>query len=1008
MNPTTAAQVTVTFLAAMVAFVIATLTWNRRATPGSRYFSLLMTSIAVFSLTNSLEAGAISYEAKVFWSKVSYLSVTTIAPFWLLFASSYSQNIQRWKRVQITFLWVIPLITLALAWTNEQHRLIWQSITPVSAEPGARLVYHHGLWLWLHAAYAYLLVLIGAFTIAQTGWRARALYRKQAVALVVAAFVPFLGNILYLFDLVPWQGLDLTPIAFLLAGIIVFFSLYRYRMLDLMPVAYKAVFASLLDGVIVLDTQNRIEDMNPTVRHWLGVGDEVIGKPLEDVLPSKEIIQRYANVHELHEKIRYTGNEGSVTFDMMISPLLDQRKRLQGRVIVLHDISQDERRSQQIEGIHALAQAALSAQTLQDSLQTLADRLGELFGAAGAYITLWEEEQQRVIPAAAYGSFREIYPKISVQPGEISMTASVLQSGKVLATEDTLHSSYISPRFAAMFPTRSILGVPLITGGRRLGAALIAYSEPHRFTPEEITLGELAGGQIAFALEKIRLYEESRRRASQLAALNAISQTVASFLDIQQVFKSVVERLREAFGFDGVHLYVLKGDVLHFGAQTGIFNWGGRPEIPTRIGVVGRAVRTRQIQVVPDTALDPDYLTDTAGIKSIVCFPLMHGEAVLGVLTVMSTEKGSFTPSDVNLVALFADQAAIAIANANLFEAERRQRQQAEALRDMAILLNQSLELPVLANLILEGIRRVIPYDSAAIMLVDEARQKVKTLCTAAYEPYGSEIAAAANQASFEIAATANLRTIYETAQPMIIPDITQAPEWIHSALSEHFHSWAGVPITIQGQVTAMIMLEKKEAGYFGPEHIDILKIFAAQAASAIQNAYLFGEVQKLSIQDELTGLYNRRGWFEIGRHEFEVTIRFVRPLAVLFVDIDFFKEINDQCGYAAGDQVLKQFARIVRKAFREVDLVGRFGGDEFIVLLPQTGLPAARVAAERLRCLVENQAFDLCSRMGHLTISVGIVQKRAEHASLEQMVEQAGTLVHEAKRQGRNRIAVK
>ena len=129
-------------------------------------------------------------------------------------------------------------------------------------------------------------------------------------------------------------------------------------------------------------------------------------------------------------------------------------------------------------------------------LQTLADRLGELLEADGCYITLWDEAWQQTFPAAAYGSFRETYPTLCIEPGEVTTTESVLRAGHLLVAEDTFNTPYISPRIAANFPARSMLGLPLISAGEKLGAALIAFNQPHQFTPDEIARGEQAAAQV--------------------------------------------------------------------------------------------------------------------------------------------------------------------------------------------------------------------------------------------------------------------------------------------------------------------------------------------------------------------------------------------------------------------------------------------------------------------------------------------------------------------------------
>jgi diguanylate cyclase (GGDEF)-like protein len=193
----------------------------------------------------------------------------------------------------------------------------------------------------------------------------------------------------------------------------------------------------------------------------------------------------------------------------------------------------------------------------------------------------------------------------------------------------------------------------------------------------------------------------------------------------------------------------------------------------------------------------------------------------------------------------------------------------------------------------------------------------------------------------------------------------------------------------------------------FTQGQIDLAVSLAAQASQAIENARLFAEVQRLAVMDELTGLYNRRGFFELGRREFERSLRYNHPLSAIFVDIDHFKLFNDAFSYSVGDQALRLVAGCIRESTRESDLIGRYGGEEFVVLLPEADQKAALRVAERLRLSVS----DMRVRTGwgdvSLTVSIGVRQNSGETPTLDHLVDCAGQALHTAKIQGRNRIAV-
>jgi diguanylate cyclase (GGDEF)-like protein len=165
--------------------------------------------------------------------------------------------------------------------------------------------------------------------------------------------------------------------------------------------------------------------------------------------------------------------------------------------------------------------------------------------------------------------------------------------------------------------------------------------------------------------------------------------------------------------------------------------------------------------------------------------------------------------------------------------------------------------------------------------------------------------------------------------------------------------------------------------------------------------------LDRLASSDALTGLYSRRRWYEVGAQELLRFKRYQRPFSVLFADLDFFKRINDTFGHAGGDEVLKRFADVLRREVRDCDAMGRIGGEEFAVLLPESGIDSARDVASRIVERCRAVAVPVESTSIAFSCSIGVAEATRADQTIEAVVERADRAMYEAKRQGRGRVMV-
>lgn len=332
---------------------------------------------------------------------------------------------------------------------------------------------------------------------------------------------------------------------------------------------------------------------------------------------------------------------------------------------------------------------------------------------------------------------------------------------------------------------------------------------------------------------------------------------------------------------------------------------------------------------------------------------------------------------------------------------EKAQRMLAEALRETAGLLTSTLNFDEVLDRILETVGSVVPHDAANVMMVWAGIAYVVR-----FQGYTErDLDEFMMSMQLSVQETSNLNQMFISGKPVAIADMASQAELNDQYELTWRKSMASAPLRSRGVVFGFLNLESATAGFFNQDHAERLQAFADQAAIAIENARLYAEVQQSAITDELTGVYNRRGLLELGRREIERARRYARDLSILMIDIDRFKDINDFYSHAAGDQVLVELTRRWRNSLREVDLLGRIGGDEFSILLPETDIESATQVAERLLEEINSRPFSTEKGQLEVTVSIGVAAVGKENSDLQEMLAKADSAMYSAKRSGRNKV---
>jgi diguanylate cyclase (GGDEF)-like protein len=324
----------------------------------------------------------------------------------------------------------------------------------------------------------------------------------------------------------------------------------------------------------------------------------------------------------------------------------------------------------------------------------------------------------------------------------------------------------------------------------------------------------------------------------------------------------------------------------------------------------------------------------------------------------------------------------------------------AETLREAGLTLSSKLDFNQISALILDLLKRVIPYDIGAFMTVEGAELKMAAI---------KRPADARNLIgeTFPVAGSRLCNMAVQRKRPLI-GAITSAEDILLPLRPDiDVHSFMGVPVVFRDHVTGLITLYNAGARAFTEEDAQVAELFASQVAIALDNSRRVELMERQAVTDELTGLYNRRAFALMGEKEVGRARRYQRPLALILFDIDHFKTVNDSHGHLIGDHVLRVLTERVTKTTRVTDIVCRYGGEEFIVLMPEAGREEALAMAERLREEISRMTVVTAGGTLSLTISLGVASLGSNSdEDLDSLIARADRAMYQAKAAGRNTVS--
>ncbi|HTD64699.1 MAG TPA: diguanylate cyclase [Verrucomicrobiae bacterium] len=472
------------------------------------------------------------------------------------------------------------------------------------------------------------------------------------------------------------------------------------------------------------------------------------------------------------------------------------------------------------------------------------------------------------------------------------------------------------------------------------------------------------------------------------------------------VLRAAIDLLGERFGYEMryILLWREKSGELEMAEAGGPAS--DRAEVrsfKTRLGsgLTGQCAETLQVLNARDVRKDPRYLGVVGECASELCLPIAVGERLIGVLALESKDLDAFSADDEAALVAFSQLVALALIGARTAARNRQDIAVLESLNEVAAHA-ATLDLARTLDAAVRAFQQVTTSDSTAVYLFD-ADRAVLNVAALVFDPrlYPADYDESVRAKPLPIGeGMVGWCALHREAT--LIDDVSKDPRPRRIG-NVPLASKAAivVPLLVEERLVGVIRAVKMGIGSYSDDHYRFAKTLAHQSALAIAAAQAHEAVQELSRTDELTGLPNARAFKKRLANEVDRAHRYLRSLSLIVIDSDALKRVNDQHGHAAGDRLLAGVASALRGSIRSTDFVARYGGDEFVAILPETDLAGARVLAERMLTMlaVRDEGGTLC------TVSIGIASLEAGGA--DDLFRSADAALYDAKRKGKNQVQV-
>ena len=616
-------------------------------------------------------------------------------------------------------------------------------------------------------------------------------------------------------------------------------------------------------------------------------------------------------------------------------------------------------------------------------------------GAETCHLALYDPDTDELIARRpSYGAASRSIPQYRFPIAQAPASAHVVRTGEPYLSNEPASDPLYDPSVKDR-GVHAVLTVPVRHGARILGL-LYAINKPGGFTPEDVrTLTALAGA-AAVTIENIRIYVEERDRRVLSESLRDVSRALVGTLSEQAAMSTVLDQMWRVVRYQAAVAVVLEGRVLRVAASR-----GGDPEGEMSVDQAGDLRGTllgRKTTVITDASTRLPRLGLRGVTGRTLAAPLLTRDEARGAIIVVFDADHVPGPRDERIVGAFADHAALFLEAGSLLRKERQARARATAVARITRMAASRHEPESLLQAVAPELMAASGADRVVLYLKAPRAQVLSAVAWAGTTPEEEEKIGRHNLEP----ATSLVAALLKGA-PVLFQDEENPPP-VHIHPFAEATSLLIVPLAVRDQLLgAVSLVSTRRYVHFDGPAIEFLGDIAQQVALGVENARLFLALSQMASTDELTQLANRRRFTEALRRELGRARRTGLPLSLVLVDVDHLKKVNDTFGHPAGDSAIRHVAGALRESRRDTDVVARFGGEEFALLLPGTDHPGAVKAAERVRVRLSTTLVDM---VGQVTASMGVATWPQDGATEERLVWVSDQRLYAAKEGGRNRVA--